>query len=651
MTTTFKCSKHSNKQAFYICTHSECHENRLCLLCVPNHSVPHLNRLLALNESFIEEESLFTLVKKNQKISIDLLENIIKSSENSILSKIAEIENTFNVLIQEILQIINEFKNNIISNFKKEFQQETNIDIDRVNQLYKNINQVSLKHDEELMNTVKKIQLLEDQLIPLIFNEMEKIKNNGKNMKNNEIITKNHDFNDNTKHESFKEIEKTHESLKLHDFSEDFNHNKFREMGKNNNFNEDFLMNYDSSNKIIKDIEKIHEIPDYNIKNNFIPINHELERPHEFTKYSNIKKNQKYDAYEITQNSDFREKTHEIAKNNEFLEKFIINTEFTNELLKNLEENLNLKRFFENGIHCLFKQAFDFYLGPLTDDLVITSFHTLKADIFHKFNQVMIEPTGKLTVNPWDGSKGGRLIIVCKRLHIKVNGIIDVSALGYMGGSPCDNSSPNQAYSGESYKGKYMQSDPHEGAGGGGNQDSSYGSTGGGGGGYGSPGENAENNTYENGVREGGKGGLAYGEEEMNIIYMGSGGGGGAPYNTGGQKGRGGNGGGLILIMAEEFINEGKIIANGGNGEDALANTHGSSGGGGSGGSVYIIADLVKKKGEILVQGGNGGVILNTIKTASKGGKGGLGRIKVVEDWKKIRNLNVFGLKFNVSIF
>ncbi len=49
----------------------------------------------------------------------------------------------------------------------------------------------------------------------------------------------------------------------------------------------------------------------------------------------------------------------------------------------------------------------------------------------------------------------------------------------------------------------------------------------------------------------------------MNILYLGSGGGSGAPYFNGGTKGKGGNGGGLIVLICDEFINEGIIEANG----------------------------------------------------------------------------------------
>ena len=194
-----------------------------------------------------------------------------------------------------------------------------------------------------------------------------------------------------------------------------------------------------------------------------------------------------------------------------------------------------------------------------------------KADIFNIYNKIIIRNGGKLSVDSWDGNKGGRLVLICNNLHIYDKGSINVNGLGYLGGIPCDISCPNQSYSGDSFNGKGNKSKKtNNGGGGGGSQDKIYGSLGGGGGGYGSQGENSHPNTSNNEILEGGKGGLVYGDQQMTTIYMGSGGGAGAPYYDGEQKGKGGNGGGAIIIIAKQFKNEGKISADGENSEVLL---------------------------------------------------------------------------------
>ena len=49
------------------------------------------------------------------------------------------------------------------------------MDIDLINQIYKNIIQVRLEEEENLINIVKKIQLLEDDLFPSSVKELKNI--------------------------------------------------------------------------------------------------------------------------------------------------------------------------------------------------------------------------------------------------------------------------------------------------------------------------------------------------------------------------------------------------------------------------------------------------------------------------------------------
>ena len=45
------------------------------------------------------------------------------------------------------------------------------------------------------------------------------------------------------------------------------------------------------------------------------------------------------------------------------------------------------------------------------------------------------------------------------------------------------------------------------------------------------------------------------------------------------------------------------------------------------------------------MKGGKPGVVKNEYNTSSQGGKGGLGRIKVLEDFIDMKKVNIFGLK------
>ena len=106
----------------------------------------------------------------------------------------------------------------------------------------------------------------------------------------------------------------------------------------------------------------------------------------------------------------------------------------------------------------------------------------------------------------------------------------------------------------------------------------------------------------------------------------------------------------MVFILAKELIVEGKILANGSNGEDGLANSYGSGGGGGSGGSIVVYAPSVQNKGEISIIGGKGGESGNKLGsplTSTKGGEGGIGRFKAIQDLTIVNKLNIHGLNFN----
>jgi hypothetical protein len=128
-----------------------------------------------------------------------------------------------------------------------------------------------------------------------------------------------------------------------------------------------------------------------------------------------------------------------------------------------------------------------------------------------------------------------------------------------------------------------------------------------------------------------GVGGLTFGSENDNSIYMGSGGGSGGlnaqvqdNWNSGGA---GGAGGGAIRLNAGIVDISGVISANGGDGADGKGGWGNGGGGGGSGGTILIEGNEVIITGLVTAKGGKGGIGSNN--NAGAGGGGGGGRIKV----------------------
>jgi len=128
----------------------------------------------------------------------------------------------------------------------------------------------------------------------------------------------------------------------------------------------------------------------------------------------------------------------------------------------------------------------------------------------------------------------------------------------------------------------------------------------------------------------GGQGGVAYGNPELNSLVGGSGGGGGS---TGGAGG-GGSGGAVSIIAGGNIEIAGLITAIGGEG-GGHARPQGPSvngAGGGSGGAVKLIsaADITFSGGSISVQGGMGDDGRNNAtRSRQRGGYGSPGRIRL----------------------
>ena len=232
-----------------------------------------------------------------------------------------------------------------------------------------------------------------------------------------------------------------------------------------------------------------------------------------------------------------------------------------------------------------------------------------------------ISVDGNVFAQNWNGSTGG---VVCMRAQnsITLNDSIDVSQLGFRGGahlvSPfdCNFLFTLDAYEYESSTGHgamkgegiahYTINDGGRGAlangGGGGNDHNS-----GGGGGAnvslgGMGGINDEPSTFNCHGDYPGEGGkpVVTGTDK---IFMGGGGGAGHCNSTFNNKA--GNGGGMVILIANEIIGNGQSIL--ANGENGLRGFGDGGSGGGAGGSVVLLADNFSTTLNIEANGGNGG--------------------------------------------
>lgn len=244
------------------------------------------------------------------------------------------------------------------------------------------------------------------------------------------------------------------------------------------------------------------------------------------------------------------------------------------------------------------------------------------------FNSVNITDT--LTCLPWDGSKGGVLVLNV-RDTVTMNKDINVSGKGFRGGIALNSHINNyQAFCGtQTYysastatarqeKGegiaevsaqKMSGRGPLANGGGGGNMINT-----GGGGGSNSAIGGKGGDQYEECVATPnnvgglpGKG-LSY-SAAVNKIFMGGGGGAGdandpgSPYNP-----DGGNGGAIAIIKAGFLKTNGfSIISNGNDGKTCTANCEEGMGGGGAGGTILLnVSNFISATNNIISKGGKG---------------------------------------------
>jgi len=246
------------------------------------------------------------------------------------------------------------------------------------------------------------------------------------------------------------------------------------------------------------------------------------------------------------------------------------------------------------------------------------------------YNSITV--TSTLTCLPWDGSKGGILVLKASN-SVVLNASIDVSGKGFKGGND-PYSSPAQYYCDEnqyyyprnpdlaSEKGEGIATigpDKSFGKGAlanGGGSGNSHNSGGGGGsnasqGGFG--GYNFEFMPCDAIVPfdNRGTGGkiLSY-SNILNKIFLGGGGGAGHSNNPQAFESKGGNGSGIIIIIADNLkSNNLKIMANGNNGAacgSTASGCHEGMGGGGAGGTILLSINNYIDNLTIEGKGGNG---------------------------------------------
>jgi hypothetical protein len=265
--------------------------------------------------------------------------------------------------------------------------------------------------------------------------------------------------------------------------------------------------------------------------------------------------------------------------------------------------------------------------------------------------------TGKLFCAQWDTLKksGGVLALIVGRT-ITLNADIDVSGLGFKGGSDAigngicrstnnglyglefyPGSFPNAGYKGEGVANytefnqllgiNYMKGQGYNWTGGGGGNGRYSGGGGGSNRGKGGDGgnEDALGCSSPLVVWNGGWGAVVADHPSvLNRIYMG-GGGGSSTNSPTGNSSFGGNGGGVVIIVADGIVGGGgNILANGNPG--GTVNGAGGSGGGGAGGSIALSLNSYGSNDlNFSATGGTGG--FNSGNTNGEGGGGGGGLV------------------------
>jgi hypothetical protein len=277
--------------------------------------------------------------------------------------------------------------------------------------------------------------------------------------------------------------------------------------------------------------------------------------------------------------------------------------------------------------------------------------------------------TSPITAPPWNGTIGG---IVCLEVsgNLYLNNIINVSGLGFRGGSPSINNEGCNTTdyviydwllgkSGEKGEGiaSLRVNAPVSGRGplgngGGGGNGTNSGGGGGSNGGRGGMGGDAvrycNTNRYVGGI----PGNSLASFVPQQRLFFGGGGGGGHQNNDQGvdfQFGTGGNhGGGIVLIRANTIYGNGfSILADGLSVRDTTE--WDGAGAGGAGGTILIECNNVASPLSISAEGGNGGNVKNPYSSHGPGGGGGGGVVVLSKAFPNV-SINVAGGKSGLEL-
>lgn len=263
-----------------------------------------------------------------------------------------------------------------------------------------------------------------------------------------------------------------------------------------------------------------------------------------------------------------------------------------------------------------------------------------------RFNNASVD--AEVNADPWNGLTGGVVAFEVDNT-LTLNADINVTGLGFRGGTTSDAASCDGAVGGSSSSACGILDDCGAGKGegiarvsinvrgrgapangGGGGNDSDTG--GGGGSNNGDGGLGGQHRDVSGAECPGdnpGFGGTALDWTAMPTrVYMGGGGGGGDGNESAATSG--GNGGGIVLIIADEIVGNGfGIFANG---EAAVQATTDGAGGGGGGGAVLLDVDTYTGSLDLRATGGDGGDVNNGNDPSycvGPGGGGGGGAIWV----------------------
>ena len=244
-----------------------------------------------------------------------------------------------------------------------------------------------------------------------------------------------------------------------------------------------------------------------------------------------------------------------------------------------------------------------------------------QAIVAPQYTDVTVPVGQSLAAPTWNGTTGGILVFNASGT-VTVGGTVSMKGRGYRGGVGNSNDPGSVAYKtqGESYTGLGVSGlTTNVANAGGGNGGAKQGGCegGGGGGAYAAVGTNGGAHASCSPIIRGGVGGSLYGDAALAKIFFGSGG-----YTTSSALGRGGDGGGIVMMFANQITITSSIDASGTDGTIEFGDYGG--GGGGAGGSIYL-NDVQPVVGfaKVNVAGGVGGLAKGRSEI---GGAGSIGR-------------------------